>query len=78
MGLGAAWLLLQASRFTLAIDLRVWITAFGSAPPIFARDQTAKDLGVLPWFSLGFSSAFVPEDGASGNFPTRLGYAIEA
>lgn len=59
-GLGAAWLLLQAGRLTIAIDLRLWITAFGSDPPLFARGQTAKDLGVLPWFSLGLQFGVRP------------------
>ena len=53
VGLGAAWLLLSAGRFTVAFDLRLWLTAFGSDPPLFAGDRTAKDLGVLPWCFLG-------------------------
>jgi len=60
VGLGAAWLLLQASRFTVAIDLRWWITPFGSDPPIFARGRTAKDLGTLSWVSLGFQLGVRP------------------
>jgi hypothetical protein len=59
-GLGVAWLLLQAGRFSFAIDLRMWITAFGSDPPVFFRGQTAKDLGVLPWFSFGLQFGIRP------------------
>ena len=60
-GLGAAWLLLHAGRLSLAMDVRMWIAAFGSNPPLLACDKTAKDVDEHCGSHSDFSSAFVPE-----------------